>query len=294
MFNPEPVCDAVLQRRLELLLNPGSHEVSAEQRGTEQRGTEPGLAGTHKTYCLDLLEVSLTRECIARPGWTSKCPHSEEGGLFTLQGSNRPLAGPDIKFLFPSFARQNDLQQRRESSRGAAWDLVSVIDWLQRAGGEGGSNVGQQEVGSIASAADRPCEGRRSQPRIETCCSRAVCFLSSPGSGKSTLCAALVDRLLTSTGPEPPAAAAAAARAALKLGDDDVATISEDSVASPPANLPPPQQQQQVGSGVSTDAAGEEKQPAVIVAAHFLRYDDRRSLEPLSIIKNLAYQLALR
>ena len=48
MFNPEPVCDAILQRRLELLLNPGSHEVSAEQRGAE-----PGLAETHKTYCLD-------------------------------------------------------------------------------------------------------------------------------------------------------------------------------------------------------------------------------------------------
>ena len=163
------------------------------------------------------------------------------------------------------------------------------------AGGEGGGNAAQQEAGSLASAADRSCEARRSQPCIKTCC-RAVCFLSPPGTGKSTLCAALVDRLLTSTGPDPPAAAAAAARAraVLKLEDDDVTTTSgEDSVALSPAD-PSQQQQQQVGSEVPTDAVSVEKQPAVIVAAHFLRYDDQRSLAPLSILKSLAYQLALR
>lgn len=50
-------------------------------------------------------------------------------------------------------------------------------------------------------------------------------------------------------------------------------------------------------SGGPTEAAGEmpvQLTTAVVVAVHFLRYDDRRSLDPLTMVKSLAYQLALR
>ena len=87
--------------------------------------------------------------------------------------------------------------------------------------------------------------------------SRAICILGGAGTGKSTITAAIWEKYL---------------KPARATGNNDT------------------------GVGRGTEKASLDTRPTMVAAAaiHFLKHNDQRRLDPVRIIKSIAFQLALR
>ncbi|KAG2423194.1 hypothetical protein HXX76_010962 [Chlamydomonas incerta] len=177
-----------------------------------------------------------------------------------------------LQLLLEPLSYSVDLRRLQERSRDTAWDFAAVERWLADGaaeaavaasastptGGGGGGGVtwgGGYGAGGAAAAAGGGGGGGGGAKAART--SRAMCIVSGAGEGKSTISAEFVRRY-------------------------------EQPTHSP-------------GGGGSTGGGGGGHRPAsdsggprVAVAHHFLKYNDQRRLEPVRIIKSLAFQLASR
>ncbi len=138
---------------------------------------------------------------------------------------------------------------------------------LERAAGEGAGQPGEAAVKGIPNMA--PVE----EWLWGNTRSRVLVITGVAGEGKSTISAALAKKF----GVPPTGAATAIACSALEAAAPAAAGTA--------------------AAGTSTGVADATPDPTpapVVLAYHFLKYNDARRLDPVRIVQSLAFQLALR
>ncbi|GFR51163.1 hypothetical protein Agub_g13520, partial [Astrephomene gubernaculifera] len=163
-----------------------------------------------------------------------------------------------LQLLLEPLSYRVDLRRLQQRSRDTEWQWGPVEEWMQGGGVAGGGGGGG---------------------------SRALCVVSGAGEGKSTISAELIRRL-TPPPPPPPSTSSPAS------GEDAAATPNpanpNTASTSTPTTISSPT------SAASASTAAASASGGVVSAYHFLKYNDQRRLEPVRIVKSLAFQLASR
>ncbi|KAG2452109.1 hypothetical protein HYH02_003143 [Chlamydomonas schloesseri] len=173
-----------------------------------------------------------------------------------------------LQLLLEPLSYSVDLRRLQERSRDTAWDFATVEKWLM-------DGVAETAAATTASTPSGGFGGGGAAASGKPRTSRAMCIVSGAGEGKSTISAEFVRRYGQ---PTHAAAGAAASHGDAHAGHD--ATNPRSS----------PGQLHSTDGGLSASGAVQQ----VAVAHHFLKYNDQRRLEPVRIIKSLAFQLASR